>query len=147
MSKSFTDFRGYGFWATDSTLEVWLYLLAREAGKMIDQPDWLRSAQKDWHIKATVGFMGWICANLYEHITSTDRVETTIRLSNDVLEWLRKQGPLMSAEVLNTFQTGGKGSYFTRDAETDHFIRVGEAFVQLLEGKLKTDVKTSPVLP
>src|SRR5260370_1314764 len=146
MGSSFTEFRGYGFWARDSSLEVWLYLLVREVGKMTDPPDWLRLAREDWHLKATVGFLGWICANLDEHITSTDRDEATVRLSNDALAWLHQQGPLMSAELLNSFQCGGEGAYFTRDVETDNFIRVGEAFVQLLEGKLKTDAATSPVL-
>jgi hypothetical protein len=125
---------------------VWLYLLAREAGTVTtDQSDWLRSAREDWYLKATVGFTGWISANLDEHITSTDRIELIVRLSNQVLAWLHQQGPVISASVLNSF-TGGAGSYFTRDVEPDEFIRVGEAFVQLLEGKLKTDAKTSPVL-
>jgi hypothetical protein len=147
MSKSFTEFRGYGFWAQDSALEVWLYVLASEIGKSTDQPDWLRSARKDWHLKATVGFMGWICANLDEHLTSTDRLDVTVRLSNQALAWFHEQGPLISAEVLNSFRVGGEGAYFTRDVETDNFIRVGETFVQLLEGKLKTDATTSPVFP
>jgi len=56
MGKSFTKFRGYGFWARDSSLEVWLYLLAREVGKVTDQSDWLGSARQDWHLKATGGF-------------------------------------------------------------------------------------------
>ncbi len=34
MGSSFTRFSGYGFWARDAGLEVWLYVLAREAGEV-----------------------------------------------------------------------------------------------------------------
>jgi hypothetical protein len=147
VGSSFTEFRGCGFWARDPSLEVWLYLLARELGDMGDRPEWLSVARQDWHVKATAGFGGCICANLDEYITSPDRVELIVRLSNRVLVWLQKQGPLISASLLNSFKTGGADSFFTRNVEIHKFICVGEAFVQLLEGKLKTTAKTSPVLP
>jgi len=143
MGSSYTKFQGYGFWARDSSLEVWLYLLARESGTVPGQPAWLTAAEKDWHLKATVGFNGCIDANLDQHVSSLAHRELILRLSRQVLSWLDRQGPIMPASVLNSFEMGG----WSRDVETANFVRVGEAFVQLLEGNLHTDEKTSPVLP
>jgi hypothetical protein len=53
---------------------------------------------------------------------------------------------MLSMALLESLGTGGEGSYFTRDVDTDVFVRVGEAFVLLLHGQLRTDAQTSPVV-
>ncbi len=147
MGTSFTAFQGRGFWASDSSLEVWLYLLASEINSMLDVPDWLAQAQDEWLMMAQVGLVGSIHADLDGLLTTPQKKEQVIKLAQQTITSLEAHGPLLSQERLNAMNTGGSGSYFTRDVETDLFLQIGKAFVSLLKGELSTDSSTSPTLP
>lgn len=146
MGTSFTDFQGYGFWSGDPALEVWLELLAREVDRSTDAPDWLRDAGRYWREVASIGLIGCISAELDERLTDPARVRIVVDVAEQALAWLRAQGPILSVALLESLGTGGEGSYFTRDVDTDLFVRVGEAFVRLLDGELRTDARTSPIV-
>ena len=94
MGSSFTRFSGHGFWARDAGIEVWLYLLAREAGEVVDPPDWLPAARQHWHEQATLGFMGCIGAGLDEILATPERAALVATLGERALDWLRAQAPL-----------------------------------------------------
>jgi hypothetical protein len=146
MGSSFTEFRGKGFWARDPGLELWLYLLAVEAAKVANPPQWLRKAQADWHLQATAGFVGCISASLDEHVCFPDRIELVIGLAERALAWLHSQGPNLPADLLNSFNLGGPGALFQWDAPTAVFIPVGNAFISLLRLEWTGDAASSPVL-
>jgi hypothetical protein len=146
MGSTFTDFRGHGFWARDGSLEVWLFLLARQVEEWDDPPEWLVAAREDWHLSATLGASGCAMAYLDKHLSSPDRVGLVLTLAENVVAWLRQQGPMLPMALLNSFATGGPGSDFTRDVPTEVFSRVGEAFVKLLRGEIAWDASTSPMV-
>jgi hypothetical protein len=146
MGTSFTEFRGYGFWARDPALEVWLHLLAREVDQSVRAPDWLRDAGRTWREVASIGLIGCISAELDERLTDPERTRVVVELAERTLAWLRAQGQVLSAAVLDSLGTGGEGSHFTVDVETGVFVRVGETFIRLLQGELRTDARTSPVV-
>jgi hypothetical protein len=145
VGSSFTRLAGRGFWASDAAVEVWLFLLAREADQLADAPSWLREAARDWHANATLGVIGCVSAGLDDVLTSPERVAAVIGLSEKALQWVRDHRPVLPADLLNSFGLGGPGSCFTRDVEVAHFLRVGEAFLKLLRGELTTDVASPPV--
>ena len=146
MGSSYTEFQGNGFWCSDPALEVWLYLLVQEIDKCGELPRWLAEAREHWYLCATVGFTGCISAALDDHLTDQPRVEAALGLAQTTLAWLEIQGPFLRREALNAMGTGGRGSYFTRDAETKIFLTVGQAFVQLLRGEWQANGATSPML-
>jgi hypothetical protein len=146
MGTSFTEFQGYGFWANDACLEVWLHLLAREVDQSVGAPDWLHDTGRYWQDVARIGFVGCISAELDGRVTGPDRTRLVVDVAERTLAQLRTHGPVLSAALLNSLGTGGEGSHFTRDVETDAFVRVGEAFIRLLQGELRTDATTSPVV-
>jgi hypothetical protein len=146
MGTSFTRFRGHGFWSSDASMELWLFLLAREAWTLSDPPDWLRAAADDWHIQATVGMVGCVSAGLDEYATDAERVGVLVGLAGRALAWLRGQGEVLPAALLNSFGLGGPGATFTRDVPAEVFIRAGEAFLRLLQGEITWDAATSPLV-
>jgi hypothetical protein len=146
MGTSFTEFGGYGFWTRDSALEVWLSLLAREVDQSVGAPDWLRDAGGHWQEVASIGMIGCISAQLDERLTDPERTRVVVDLAERTLAWLRAQGQVLSAALLDSLGTGGEEAYFTRDVDTDVFVRIGETFIRLLQGELRTDARTSPVV-
>lgn len=145
MGSSFIDFKDYGFWARDPGIEAWLYLLVQEIDKLGPIPDWLKEARDHWYTQATVGFIGCIHPQLDDYLVSQDRINLIVMLSERVLKWLARQGKYLSQEYLNSLGIGGEGSCWTADVEVGLFAQIGEKFIGLLRGELKTDASTSPV--
>ncbi len=146
MGSSFTEFRGHGFWCRDEGIELWLLLLAREIDKTSVAPEWLKGAAQNWRTQATAGFNGFVAASLDDYASTPDRQRVIIELTERAMEWLRMQGRILPADVLNSFGLNGRGSYFTDDVPANVFLPVGTAIIRLLRGELAWDVSTSPVL-
>jgi hypothetical protein len=144
MGSSYTEYKGYGFWARDDGLEVWLRLLVEEIDKSESMPDWLKAARDHWFLQATVGFRGWIHPELDDYLLSQDRVNLVVRLSEDVLKWLGEQDERFSQEYLISLGTS-RESWWAAEIEVEIFAQVGRKFIELLRGELKTDASTSPV--
>jgi hypothetical protein len=146
MGSSFTRYRDRGFWSRDGTIELWLYLLAREARQLETRPDWLSKAAEDWEIQATAGFTGCVSAGLDEHASTPERAAVVLALAERALAGLRGRGETLSMAWLNSLGLGGPGSCFTQDVPAVIFIRVGEVFLRLLRGEVTWDAATSPVI-
>jgi hypothetical protein len=147
VGSSFIDYRGHGFWARDSGIEVWLFLLCVEIDDAGDVPDWLLRARDDWHDQATVGFMGFVSPSLDQHLGDDQgRVALLLAVSGRARDRLTAYAPVIPKDVLNSFGTGGRGSTFLRDLAPDAFLPVADAFTALLRGEITWDATTSPVL-
>jgi hypothetical protein len=146
MGSSFVAYRGYGFWASDPSLEVWLHLLCAEVDRAEDVPAWLFAARDDWHHQATVGFVGCVSPSLDQHLGTDDaRVASVLALGGRARDRLVAATPVIPKDVLNSFGTGGPGSFFTTDVAREAFVNVAEAFLALLRGEITTDASSSPV--
>ncbi len=144
MGTSFTSFRNQEFWTSDGLLEVWLYLLVREIDKYPDPNSWLMNLRDHWLFEATHGGSGIVYPRLDDYLREDKQVALVATFSQQALEWLEEQGATLSKEMLNEWDLGGD-SYFTKDVETELFAKVGQTFVQLLHGALKTDPSSTIV--
>ena len=145
MGASFIDFKDYGFWARDTGIELWLYLLVQEIDKLESISDWLKGVRKHWYQQATVGFVGWVHPQLDDFLASQDKIKLVILLSERVLKLLREQGEYLSGEYLNSLGIGGGEYQPSTNFEVEEFARVGRKFIELLKSELETDASTSPV--
>jgi hypothetical protein len=147
MGTSFTAYRGYGFWAPDGKVEVWLYLLCVEIDHRGEVPQWLLNARFDWHHQATAGFVGCVSASLDQHVgADPDRRAQLLAVAEAAGARLLSYGPMIPKEVLNSFGVGGEGALFTYDLPIDVFRPVADAFAALLRGDLTWNAATSPML-
>lgn len=146
MGTSFIEYREHGFWSRDAAIELWLYLLAQEARELNERPNWLSDALDDWQIQATAGGVGCLSAGLDQHASTPERSAVVLSLAEQALARLRSRGETLPARWLNSLGLGGPGSCFTEDVPVVVFIRVGEAFIQLLRGEISWDANSSPVV-
>ncbi|MFC5910346.1 hypothetical protein [Streptacidiphilus monticola] len=130
------DFDGRGFWSRDSLAEVWLYLLAEEAGRVVNPPAWLTNAREDWKLQATGGFIGCVSPGLDKHLApASDRAAVTLALSERVRHRLMQWRPAIPRAVANSFGAGGEQAYFTTDLDTAPLLAFADAFMRLLRGE------------
>ena len=140
MGSSFTEYRGEGFWASDGAVQVWLAWLAREADASSSSPEWLRSLAAHWVYQATWGISGGISAGLDSHLDEGQRREAVVALAESALLSLRAIGPTIPAAALSDLAPDRSGGgTWTQAVETEKFCSIGEAFVSLLKGQLKTE--------
>ena len=143
MGTSFTRYRGKGFWTRDGQIQVWLYLLIEEIDRLGDAPAWLRELREDWLVQSTLGASGCVSAELDQVATSPDRVEALVELSERALSRLPERGPRLTLEVPYSYGTQGPDTLCI-DRDIRIFSCVGEAFIDLLRGRIETDASTSP---
>jgi hypothetical protein len=146
MASSFIAYHGAGFWARNYSVEMLLYLLAREARRIDNPPEWLLAAADNWHQQATGNVIGCVSPDLDEYATTSERLTVLMKLVEASLASLNKQGGMLSAGWLNSLGLGGPEICFDRDLPTEVFTRVGETLIRLLRGEITWDVHTSPVL-
>lgn len=143
MGSSYTTYRERGFWARDGQVEVWLYLLSEEAAHVTERPAWLDAAQDHWRFQATTGITGAVSACLDEHLgVAPDRVAAVVALSERARARLLRWAPAIPKDVVNGFGTGGEGSYFAGDLDTDYILRFADAFIALLRGEIADEPGT-----
>src|SRR5687767_6487948 len=142
MGSSFTSYRGKGFWARDGQVQVWLYFLVEEIERLESPPAWLQQVKQDWLVQSTLGIGGCVCAGLDEVATSTERTQTLIELAQKALRHLHERGPRLTLEVPFSYATDGP-DVLCIDRDIRIFSCVGEAFIDLLQGRVRTDASTS----
>ena len=132
MGTSAVDFRGRAYWAHDSGLEVWLQLLADEVDRLECVPPWLDSLRDLWRLMASLGLMGSIDSGLAAHVTDDSRRDEVAALSRLALGRLHAQGEIVTADWLNSLDTGGPNSHFGGDLDREVMELDGLAWLRLL---------------
>ena len=138
MATSFVAFRRFGFWCNDSVLETWLSYFLEVLDRQENLPNWLQQLHQDWEVQATVGFVGCIDLLLDEVATDESRVATLLKLAAQTNHLLAAHGEFIPAETLNQRQYQPDGVTWTAAVATANFLKVGQLFSRLLEGKLHT---------
>jgi hypothetical protein len=147
MGSTQIDYRGKGFQANDSEMEIWLALLVQEIDSTPTAPDWLREVREEWEIQARSGFGYGVMPQLDRFASDEPRREQLVALARRALVRLRALGDIIPRDTLNAFHTGGPDATFTQDASAAPFRRTGEYFLKLLEGTLtpaERDARFSP---
>jgi hypothetical protein len=112
MGTSFVEYKGFGFWTRDNSLESWLTTLLAEMRKLPSLEPWQEALREHWHIQATIDG-GVMSAGLDDFLTDGHRKDFVLSLAKGALP---------------------------RSAPIAH--RTGELFIDLVAGKLKTTVSS-----
>jgi hypothetical protein len=128
------------FWARDSTVELWLYLLTQTIDARHEPPPWLRHARDDWHLQATAGMVGCVSANFDRHLAHNPAREAVLlALLGDLRDRIAAYGPAIPVDVVNSFGTGGPRSSYLGDADTAVLHRFTDAVTGLVRGHVAWD--------
>ena len=146
MGKSFTEFRGHGFWARETSLEVWLRLVSLHLHYRVGiEEAAFRDLRESWLI-ATSGCQGCVgnCADLDRVLFDDKLVAVAIEASEETLKVIDGLGPELDHRYLNALGIDG---HFTADLHAWKVVQIGEHFIRLLRGELPWQVRSSPLLP
>jgi hypothetical protein len=106
MGSSFVEFRGYGFWAHDSALQIWLYVLAQQIPGTDTIPSWLDVAKRQWLSSALESRPGSVDPSLDRFLIDDERVNKAIQDSKTAVTWLEQYKPFLKRVILNSLVIG-----------------------------------------
>lgn len=138
MASSFVEYRGYGFWASDGLLQIWLYFLTKKINLSENNAVWLNEAGEEWAIQAQGVCTGCIYVGLDEYITTPERNQTLIAVSYEAIDTLRVYGFVLKKEKLNGLELGT--NVWTVDVPVKELVQLAEKFITLLQGTLQSIV-------
>lgn len=149
MASSFVEFQRYGFWSTDNGLDVWQNFLRAAIEKMPDKPAWLSDFQEHLREQMYMAGSGAMDPGLDDFVTDEDRKDLLIRLVKQTIARIESYGGTIATDELLEMGLGIGNSYvkwWVATTTTDRYINIGNAYLRLLLGEIKTDAATSPVM-
>ena len=137
MGHSINRFKEGRLDANDGVIVVWIRLILQQIDSLPAKPSWLSGLYDEWIEQAELDLSGAINLDLEELLTDAEKIGTVRNLSLKAIEKLRAQGDFLSKDYLNELTKSTFESHYTRNVETAIFIRFGEAFIDLLDGKIR----------
>ncbi len=134
MGTTFVGIGGRGFWVRDSLLELWLRLLALHVEDPAESRSLATKIRDQWLLASRGFFTGCVPEGL-EEAASTPQGEALVRdAAHSLLAALKAAPSHLSKDVLNLM--GFSGGTFTTDVETRRLVELGQACLDLLDGKI-----------
>ncbi|TWT36854.1 hypothetical protein KOR34_17990 [Posidoniimonas corsicana] len=134
-----------GFWMQDSVLELWLRLLALNVEESPDDESIGRRIRDQW-LLASKGFFGGHVPHGLESFASTEDGRWVIRVAiESLMSRLRDAPRELNGPTLDLL--GVDGASFVDPIETRRLVEVGNAFLQLMDGKITSDASSTEFMP
>jgi hypothetical protein len=136
--------REIGFWMRDSVLELWLRLLALHIDEPTAGASIAYEIRNQWLLASRFQFTGCVPHGL-EDAVATDEGMQIVRSAVISLTGKLKGSPAQldgrTLDLLNFERT------FSEQVETSRLIDVGNAFLDLLDGKITWTVESTEYMP
>jgi hypothetical protein len=134
MGSTFVDIdEEHGFWIHDGILELWLLFLALHVDCGSDAPELRKEMREKWLV-ARLGFNGCVPHGLEWAVSTAEGKKIVLETIESLMKALKKAPETLNKDVINLFERSG--AYWLEDCETWRLIEVGEAFKDLIEGKI-----------
>jgi hypothetical protein len=133
MSTTFVSIGEHGFWMSDSILELWLRLLALHVEDTISPGSPATMIRDQWLLASRGYFNGCVPHGLEEAVSTAEGASLVREAIHSPLKTLAAAPPHIDKDVLNLM---GFGGVFTVDVETRRLVEIGNAFLDLLDGKI-----------
>lgn len=144
MGTSFVRIGEHGFWMQDSTLELWLRLLALHLEDPAEEGSVCERIRAQWLLASRGYFNGCVPLRLEEDVSTDEGRELVLTAIQSMLAALRKAPATLSGDVLNLM---GMEGIFHGDCQTAALIEVGHAFIDLIEGRVSSDASDTSFMP
>jgi hypothetical protein len=146
MGTTFVDIENRGFWMHDSLLELWLRLLALH----LDDPSPAETSPvpgiRDQWLLASRGYFNGCVPHGLEDALATREGNTAVRDAiQSLMRALSAAPDHISKDALNLL--GFSGGPFEADIETRRLREIGQAFLDLLDGKIQSGPADTSFMP
>lgn len=150
MGHTFVSRGDIGFWMHDSILELWLRLLALHIPEPTDadtpaRHNVTKQIRDQWLLASKGFFLGCVPVAL-EDATATDEGKAIVRLAIESLRKALSTGPkIITRDAMSLL--GFEDVSHRYDLEAARLMEVGNAFLDLMDGKITTTAKDGPYIP
>lgn len=128
----------------DSVLELWLRLLALHIEESPEENFIGRKIRDQWLLASRGYFLGHVPVNLEEAVSTDEGRDIVVRAINLLLDALAKSPEILDRGVLNLL---GFHNPWMKDFESWRLIEVGNAFLDLIAGKIESDARSTAFMP
>lgn len=129
----------------DSVLELWLRMLALHIEDPSKEEEVVaRKIRDNWLLASRGYFNGWVPVRLEEAVSTEKGRDIVVRATNSLLDALAKSPEILDRGVLNLL---GFHHPWMTDFESWRLIEVGNAFLDLIAGKVESDARSTAFMP
>lgn len=145
MGTTFVGIGESGFWMSDSVLELWLRLLALHIEDPVESGTVATRIRDNWLLASRGYFIGCIPDGLEEAISTSEGATLVRNAIDSLMKALGKSPSMLNKDVLNLL--GFVDRTFIADIETRKLLEVGQAFLDLIDGKVTADATDTSFMP
>jgi hypothetical protein len=144
MGTTFVSVGGCGFWMSDSVLELWLRLLALHIDDPTSPGSPEATIRNQWLLASRGYFSGCVPVGLDDALTAPGG-EPVVRAAVQSLLTALATAPLhVNKDALNLMGFSGE---FTADVEVRRLVEVGQAWLDLLDGRVTSRADDTSFMP
>lgn len=129
----------------DSILELWLRLLALHVEEPVDEGFLARKIRDNWLLASRGYFGGHIPDGLEEAVSTPEGRAIVVTAIESLMKALAKGPEVLDYGTLNLL--GFEGGEFIGDIEPERLIEVGNAFMALIAGRIRSDAGSTAFMP
>ena len=135
MGHSFTSYKDKHIRSKDYKVETWLFLIVREADKILEKEPWLKEARDHWNDQATIAVNGCIDPDLDQYLTDDYKVKVFRSICQRIYSNLLTYGEKIPKEYLNELHNLRPPFDIREDNDAELYLRYGRALLALIDGK------------
>jgi hypothetical protein len=139
-----TSRREIGFWMRDTVLELWLRLLALHIPEPTSEHETSYRIRNQWLLASRGYFGGHVPHDLHDAVSTIEGRGIVIDAITSLMDALAKAPPELNGPTLDLLGIDGT---FSNGFQTRRLIDVGDAFLDLLAGKLTCTVESTEFMP
>ena len=144
MGNTFVNIADRGFWIYDSPLEVWLRLLALHIEDPLESGTVASTVRDQWLLASRGYFTGCVPHGLDEAVSNEEGKKVVRAAITSLMKALNAAPTRLNPEVFNLM---GMSGTFTGEINTQWIIEVGQAFLDLIDGKIPSGPADDALMP
>lgn len=133
-----------GFWMRDAILELWLRLLALHIPEPTSEHETSSRIRNQWLLASRGYFGGHVPHDLHNAVSTMEGRCIVMDAIKSLMDALAKAPPDLNGPTLDLLGIEGT---FNNAFQTQRLIEVGNAFRDLLDGKLTCTVESTEFMP
>ncbi|HET6248549.1 MAG TPA: hypothetical protein VFE47_12680 [Tepidisphaeraceae bacterium] len=144
MGTTFVSVGENGFWVRDGLLELWLRLASLHIEDPLESGGLATKIRDQWLIASRGYFNGHVPIAIGEDISTAEGKQLVRDAIQSLQQRLKAAPASLGGAALNLLGMEGQ---FGSDIETLRLIEVGQAFLDLVDGKVQTTAKDDARMP
>ena len=133
-----------GFWMRDALLELWLRLLALHIPEPTSAHETSYRIRNQWLLASRGYFGGHVPHDLHSAVSTPEGRDIVMKAIESLMDALAKGPPRLNGPTLDVLGIDGT---FRDELPTQRLIDIGNAFRDLLAGKITCTVESTEFMP